>query len=178
MTNIIERCKNGDPDALKSLYKDHVDNVFAMCIKILKNREQAKDATQEVFIKVFSALGSFRSEADPRTWICRVAINHCYDFVKLAKPASLEFDETMGNHASPADQESFEKSPVEKRVREILKTMKKDLAKTFWLSVMGEFSQKEVASIMNVSVSAVKARIKMARKIILKNIVRSKIDSE
>lgn len=67
------------------LYHNYKDLVYNLCLSYLPNREDAEDATQEVFVKIHRKLTSFRATAQPKTWIYRITINHCLDVLKSRK---------------------------------------------------------------------------------------------
>lgn len=69
------------------LYHKYKDLVYNLCLSYLPNREDAEDATQEIFVKIHHKLSSFRAAAQPKTWIYRIAINHCLDILKYKKRA-------------------------------------------------------------------------------------------
>lgn len=74
-----------DRDALTGLYRTYGGRVYARCLYLLKNKEEAQDATQEVFIKVQQNLDGFRQEASPLTWMTRIATNHCLNVLRAKK---------------------------------------------------------------------------------------------
>ncbi len=67
------------PD-FEEIYREFKGKVFSTAYRILSNYADAEDATQDVFVKVFKKLGSFRGEAQLSTWIYRIAVNTCIDF--------------------------------------------------------------------------------------------------
>ncbi|HEX37252.1 MAG TPA: RNA polymerase sigma factor [Candidatus Cloacimonetes bacterium] len=63
---------------LEQLIEENYQNIFLLSLKMLKNREDAEDATQDIFLKVYENISSFRHEAKFTTWIYRIALNHIY----------------------------------------------------------------------------------------------------
>lgn len=74
-----------DQEILAGLYRTHGGRVYARCLRLLKNKEEAQDATQEVFIKVSRSLDTFRQEASPLTWMTRIATNHCLNVIRAKR---------------------------------------------------------------------------------------------
>lgn len=74
-----------DQEILAGLYRTYGGRVYARCIRLLKNKEEAQDATQEVFIKVGKNLDTFRQEASPLTWMTRIATNHCLNVIRAKR---------------------------------------------------------------------------------------------
>lgn len=82
------------------------DDIFALCMSIVRDRATAEDLTQDVFSRAFTGLAGFRREAAPRTWLTRIAQNRCIDHLRSNHNAS-RVDEEPDTHASddvlPAD---------------------------------------------------------------------------
>lgn len=72
---LVDRARGGDLDAFERLYRDHVGRVHAVCLRMTADRGLAEELTQEVFVRVWQRLGSFRGDAAFSTWLHRVAVN-------------------------------------------------------------------------------------------------------
>ena len=71
----IERLKRGDAAAFEKLVNERSGEIFGLLYRLTENGEEARDLTQETFLRAFQSIGHFRGEADLRTWIYRIAIN-------------------------------------------------------------------------------------------------------
>ena len=71
------RAAGGDEEAFRHLYRRHVGRVRGLLYQMTGESESLDDLTQEVFVKVFRALGNFRGDASFSTWLFRVAVNCC-----------------------------------------------------------------------------------------------------
>ncbi len=78
-TALIERYLRGDVDAFNELMRAHEDRVFAICLRLLRDREAALDAAQVTFVTVFRKVDRFAGRSAFSTWLYRVAVNTCYD---------------------------------------------------------------------------------------------------
>jgi RNA polymerase sigma factor (sigma-70 family) len=97
--------KAGDSDALGVLYALHRQRVFANCLKILRNHEEAEDLTQEVFLLVFEKIKQFQGRSSFSTWLHRLTVN-CVLYhlrVKKRKPMSNLCDLESEDFAAPAE---------------------------------------------------------------------------
>lgn len=65
----------GDRRAFERLYRQHVNRVFSLCVRMAGNREKAEELTQDVFVRVWEKLGTFRGDAQFSTWLHRLAVN-------------------------------------------------------------------------------------------------------
>ncbi len=82
---LIARLRRGEPAAFEVLVKTHQDRVYDFCVRMLSDREEAFDLTQEIFISVHKHLDKFRADAKLTTWIYRIARNHCLNRLKYLK---------------------------------------------------------------------------------------------
>ncbi len=73
--DVVLRVQTGDHEAFKALYNLHSGRVYALCIRILGDRDRATEATQSVFIKVWESIQTFRHESAFSSWLHRVAVN-------------------------------------------------------------------------------------------------------
>jgi RNA polymerase sigma-70 factor (ECF subfamily) len=74
-----------EAELLAQLYRTYGGRVYARCLYLLKDKDDAQDALQEVFLKVGKNLDGFRSEASPLTWMTRIATNHCLNVLRAQR---------------------------------------------------------------------------------------------
>ena len=82
---LIALVAEGDRDAFSELMARTEDMVFAVCMRIMGNRETARDATQETFVTLFRKADRYKGTAAVTTWLYRVTVNTCYDMLRKAK---------------------------------------------------------------------------------------------
>jgi RNA polymerase sigma-70 factor, ECF subfamily len=75
--DFIERCRQGDVQALRELTMSYQDDVFRLALHLLRDSDLARDTAQDVFLNVFRALPGFRGDSALKTWIMRIARNEC-----------------------------------------------------------------------------------------------------
>src|ERR1044072_5348447 len=95
--HLVERFLQGDMAAFDELMIRYERQIYRVCYRFVENREDAMDLAQEVFIKAFEHLGSFRRESSLKTWLYRIAVNHCINHVKKHTPEFVEVNETTGS---------------------------------------------------------------------------------
>ena len=83
---LIDHCLRGNRAAQNELYQREVQGVFHLIIRLVANRMDAEDLTQECFLRVFQRLPQFRGDASIRTWIKRIAINLSLEHLRLEPP--------------------------------------------------------------------------------------------
>ena len=72
---LVAQVQSGDLDAFEPLYRRHVDRVYALCLRMAGHTERARELTQDVFVRCWERIGSFRGESAFGTWLHRVAVN-------------------------------------------------------------------------------------------------------
>ena len=92
---LINRCLRGNRAAQNELYQREVQGVFHLIIRLVANRMDAEDLTQECFLRVFKRLPQFRGEASLRTWIKRIAINLSLEHLRRNQPLLVPIDDQM-----------------------------------------------------------------------------------
>src|SRR5882724_4246861 len=94
---LVERYLAGDMTAFDELMIRYERQIYRVCYRFVDNREDAMDLAQEVFIKAFEHLGSFRRESSLKTWLYRIAMNHCINHVKKHTQEFVEVTEYTGS---------------------------------------------------------------------------------
>lgn len=101
---LVERLKRRDEAAFNLFMRTYKDKVFSLVHRMLNNRAEAEDLTQEVFITVFRSIDSFRGDARLSTWLYRVAVNHTKNRVKYldrrARKGSTDIDDAPESEVS------------------------------------------------------------------------------
>src|SRR6516225_6363313 len=98
---IVQRYLIGDMSAFDELMIHYEQQIYRICYRFVENREDAGDFAQEVFIKAFEHLATFRRESSLKTWLYRIAMNHCINHVKKHSQEFVEVTEYTGStHSS------------------------------------------------------------------------------
>jgi RNA polymerase sigma-70 factor (ECF subfamily) len=82
---LVARAQDGELPAFEELVKKYQREVYGLACRIVSDPEEAKDMTQQAFLQAFVHIKSFRQDAQFRTWLFRIAINQCYNFLKTRK---------------------------------------------------------------------------------------------
>lgn len=171
ITSLIERAKAGDSAAFDQIILLYQNKVFATAWRMLGNREDARDAGQEVFLKVFKYLTKFKQEKDFSSWLYQITINVCHDFSRKRgyrdQLTSFEAEREFGNLeeiASPEDVEAAAIKSQEQRiiVRALSQLSQKERA-AIVLRDMEGLPTEEVARILGSSQTTVRSQISSAR---------------
>lgn len=170
----LNKFKFGKSDPFSLLVEAYKDKVLNTCYGFLKNRDDAEDVSQEVFIEVYNSLVYFREESDLSTWIYRIAVSKSLDairkrnrkkrFGKLKQVFGLEVSEGLKDdkHLNPEQYISAEERS--KILHGAIDKLNESQKIAITLSKLEGFSNTEVAKIMDISVSAVESLIHRAKK--------------
>src|SRR5215475_12697382 len=104
---LVERYLSGDTAAFDELMVRYERQIYRVCYRFVDNREDAMDLAQEIFIKAFEHLPSFRRESSLKTWLYRIAMNHCINHVKKHSQEFVEVTEFTAS-VSPTIQSHLE----------------------------------------------------------------------
>jgi RNA polymerase sigma-70 factor (ECF subfamily) len=89
---LLEKCRRQEVDAFEMLYKQHGARLKNVAYRIVGNRQDAEDAVQETFLRGYRSIHGFKGQSSLGTWLCRIAVNVCYDITRKRKPET-EFTE-------------------------------------------------------------------------------------
>jgi RNA polymerase sigma-70 factor (ECF subfamily) len=104
-TEAIERCRQGDMAGLQVLFDLHRSKVLNLSWRMLGSEHEAEDALQEIFIKVFDRVKSYRGDSAFSTWVYRMTTNHCLDILRRRKILSFMGFENVPEVADKKDSE-------------------------------------------------------------------------
>ncbi len=160
---LIEKAKAGDEEAYLKIVEDYKDRIFRLALGIIKNRQEAEDITQEVFIRVFKSIGNFKSRSLLKTWIFRIAVNVSRNFLKKKKVTlSLDAIELEDNNPSPLERLEY-REKLEGFMQAIGSLPFKQQTVTI-LRVQQDLDFKEIARIMKCTVGGARAHYFQALK--------------
>src|SRR5215470_4488047 len=94
---LVERYLTGDTTAFDEIMIRYERQIYRVCYRFVENREDAMDLAQDVFIKAFEHLPTFRRESTLKTWLYRIAMNHCINHVKKHSQEFVEVTENIGS---------------------------------------------------------------------------------
>ena len=165
-TALIERYLRGDVDAFNDLMRAHEDRVFAICLRMLRDRDAALDATQETFITVFRKVDRFAGHSAFSTWLYRVAVNTCYD---QARRSGRRAAEPLPEGMDPADaaaQTALESAELRPDLEAALAALPAEFRSAVILCDAEGLSLQTAAEILGVPVGTVKSRVFRGRRLL------------
>ncbi len=177
---LVTRCKAELPRDTRSyeqLVQRHMNRVYSIVYRVVNNKEEAEDITQEVFVKVFNGLKKFDQKSTFSTWVFRIATNSALDaFDKMKKQskntslvnthsAEEEAVDALTLQASPTlgPEEKAVQSELRECIHRVLKNLDLEHRRVLLLRDFEDLSYDEIAEVMQAKLSAVKMRIHRAR---------------
>lgn len=159
----------GDTAAFSELVRRHQATVLANCRYLTRSREDAEDLAQEVFVKVFFKLATFEQRSRFSTWLQRIKVNHCLNFLKTKRGKSyleLSDAETKAEPALRLDDSTssgLEQDQERARIRAVLDSLPDSLRVPLVLCDVDGLSYAEIQARLGLGLSATKMRIARAR---------------
>ncbi|MGZ3665912.1 MAG: RNA polymerase sigma factor [Ktedonobacterales bacterium] len=168
---LVERARSGDQDAFALLVRLHQRQVYTLALRMLRDAEEASEATQEVFLAAWQGLRGFRGDARFATWLYRIAYNHC---LKIAEQRRRD----VAAHAELTAQSAREQGPAQalsashardaeqqmrERVRDEIENLPAKYRIVLVLRHLQELSYEEMADVMRVPIGTVKTQLFRAR---------------
>jgi RNA polymerase sigma-70 factor (ECF subfamily) len=145
------------------LYQAHYGMVLQLCLGFSEGREdQAKDLTQEVFIRVWRKLDTFREEASAKTWIYRITVNTCLNFLKKQKSRDRKLNEALRVRSDTAETPTDGTDQTEVLYAAMAKLSEIDRLVTGL--VLDGVSQEEIAAILGITEGNVRVKIHRIKK--------------
>ena len=180
--DLIRKCKKGNREAFNALFSRYQSQVINIAYGMLSDREDACDAAQEVFVKVYKSISSFNEKSSFSTWLYRITANTCSDFLRKRQrggnvisinTSSDESGDFDIEDESPSVDEKMELSERQAAVRAAISELKEEHRIIITLCDIEGLGYDEIASILKIPSGTVKSRINRARsalkKILMKN---------
>ncbi len=167
--DLLEAACRGNVDAFEHIYQLYKDKIYAISLSTLKNRQDAEDATQQTFIKVYEKLSELENAHAFNTWIQRIAINESNMILRKRKgDVSIDDDENGALAERIEDdfmlpQEYAERDDLSRRLREIIDELPPVQRQALVLQMYSNLSMAEIAQVMDCSENTVKSRIRYAK---------------
>jgi len=174
----IERLKRGESAAFETLVSERSGEIYGLLYRMTENPEEARDLTQETFLRAFQSIRSFRGDSDLRTWIYRIAINQARNrwrwWRRRRRDSTVSIDSTDEN-GKPAlvatlkaeNVQSPEQDTLaherERILRNALKGLRRVYRETVILRDIEGFAYEEIAVALDISVGTVKSRLARGR---------------
>ena len=164
----INKIKQGDTSAFATLVNKHKDMVFTICVKIVKKSEDAEELAQDVFMKVYDKLDTFRGDARFSTWLYRIAYNAAISKTRKRRLEVEAIDDYTINNYSVDDIKEELQTINNEEQHQILKTAMESLSEDDYLIIklfyLKELPIRDISEITGLSQANIKVKLHRIRK--------------
>jgi RNA polymerase sigma factor (sigma-70 family) len=148
------------------LYRKYAGKVYGKCLSILRNEDEAKDAVQDIFVKIMLNLGNFGEKSQFSTWIYSITYNFCIDLIRKRKKEKTLFSDDIERVPDVAEEDvpdEFMREMDIKYLKQVLEELSTGDRIILLMKYQDELSIKEIADTIDKTESAVKMKIKRAK---------------
>jgi RNA polymerase sigma-70 factor (ECF subfamily) len=176
---LVERCLAGDQSAWDQIVRQHWRKVFNVAYRFVGRHDEAEDLAQDIFLKIFRALGTFDRRANFQTWLISISRNLCIDHYRSIRKER----QTMARDVDPSGLNAvsllrsphgqLELSDLRNRIRTALAALPPALREAVVLRDLQEFSYQEIADRLHLPEGTVKSRINRGRLELARQLARA-----
>jgi len=166
---LVKLASRGESDAFEQLMTTHENKMYAVALRMCGNREDAQDCLQEAMIRIYKALGSFKSQSSFATWAYRITMNTCLDELRRRKVrTSTSLDAMLETGWSPSDEDDTPehhalRSEQRHALERSIAALPEDMRAAIVLRDVQGYSYEEIARILDTNVGTIKSRISRSR---------------
>ena len=167
----IGQAQHGVGAAFEYLYKAYCRRVYNLCLRIIKNRAEAEDLTQQVFLQLFRKISTFRGESGFSTWLHRVTVNIVLMHMRRKKPAEILFEDLErrgSDDEGPREHGSSDTSmfgAIERlNLMRAIRKLPRGYKQVFLLHDVIGYEHSEIAGLLGCSTGSSKSQLHKARK--------------
>lgn len=168
--HILARAKRGELDAFEELVRRYEKRVYAVALRSSGSPEDAADIVQEVFLRAWRSIESFRGDSGFSTWLFRITMNMCVDFArhKHTQPQTQsivdeEENERQVPDTAPTPEEHLENRELGRELAAALGEISEEHRRIVLLRDVSGMSYTEIADVLEISEGTVKSRLSRAR---------------
>jgi RNA polymerase sigma-70 factor (ECF subfamily) len=160
---LVARARDGDTRAFEVLYRQHVDRVYGLCLRMTGNVGEAEDCAQEAFIQAWNKLDRFRGDAAFGTWMHRIAVNAVLGRIRKSKREQDRIRVVAETSSSPA---SIGDSGELRDLSDAIDRLPEGARHVFVLNAVYGYSHEESSDMLGIAVGTSKAQLHRARRLL------------
>jgi len=180
---LIKKAKNGDNDAFSEIMSIYQKRIYNYALKTVGNSDDALDISQEIFLRLYSAIKNFREQSAFSTYLFRIMANCCNDFLKSKRKTSTipiynEDEEGNITELNIKDEKNnpeteYQSKELKTLINEAINYIDEDFKRIFILKHINNLSYEEIAEILHIEIGTVKSRLYRAREKIKGYIIKN-----
>jgi len=173
---LVARARLGDERAFRALVEKYQRAVFSICLRMVRNRDEATDLAQESFIKVFASLDRYNPAYAFSSWLFKITSNLCIDHLRKRRVPTFAMDEPVDGEKGeiqrqyespdPNPEETFSRSEKMRKLEAAIARLPEHYRIMLVLRHQEDLSYEEIADTLSIPLGTVKARIHRAREML------------
>lgn len=165
---VLKQAANGSLEAFEYIYRQTSGFVYNVALRVINNRLDAEEVTQDVFMKIYRNLPQFRFRAQFKTWVYRITVNTALNMRRSRPKETADYDWVV-NTASTNPSSAIESHGFKQRVQKLLETLPIEQRVCIVLRDLEGLSYKEISKALNIKLNTVRSRLRRARESLMKN---------
>jgi len=161
--DLVARCRAGDVDAFETIYTEHAARLYTLACRMAGSPDDGEDLLQEIFLQAHRKLGSFKGDSSLGTWLYRLALNHCLDFVRSRRAKMGKLTDTLDADGAIEPTAPRETPVARLDLERALERLPEGCREAFVLHDVEGFDHKEVASLLGIAEGTSKSQVFKAR---------------
>lgn len=179
----VRRSQNGEPEAFGQLVERYQRRILSLVYHVVRRPAEVEDLVQEIFVKAFMGVRSYSFQASFGTWLSRIAVNHCYDYLRRQRVSRVKYYadlsegrqrqvETRFEQPNPGQSSHEDQIAAWELVAKLLERAPPDDRIILTLKELDGMSIEETGDILGIKPANVKVRLHRARKRMLEDLKR------
>lgn len=165
--NRIERILQGDAQLYGEIISAYKNAVFSLCYRMVYQKQEAEDLSQEIFLKAYRNLGKYNRKMKFSTWILSIARNTCIDYLRKTRAESVPLEEGIKTNEAPISaEEAYLYKEQKQEIEEAIRALPEEYRLLIILYHQQGQSYKEITEMLNLPMSLVKNRLHRGRKML------------
>jgi len=167
--DVVRRAQQGDVEAFESLYRAHGPAVFAVARRMVGDEREARDLVQDIFVRAWERLASFRGDSSLGTWLHRLAVNLVVEKLRAARRDVLRFTDDDAD-AAPTPRSDADAIDARLDLDVALATLPAGARVVFVLHDLEGYSHEEIAQMTGIAAGTARAQLWRARRHLMKKL--------
>src|SRR3954465_6047565 len=161
--DLVARARAGDVDALETIYRQNAARIYSLACRMGGSPEDGEDLLQEIFLQAYRKLATFNGDASIGTWLYRLALNHCLDYVRSRQAKMNKLTETLDAESS-FEPTARRDTPIARLdLERAVERLPEGCREAFVLHDIEGFDHKEVGELLGIAEGTSKSQVFKAR---------------
>ncbi len=161
--DLVARCQVGAVEAFETIYRQHASRLYTLACRMAGSPEDGEDLLQEIFLQAYRKLGSFKGDAALGTWLYRLALNHCLDYVRSRQAKMNKLTGTLDAEMSFEPVARRETPIARLDLERAVERLPEGCRQAFVLHDVEGFDHKEVGKLLGIAEGTSKSQVFKAR---------------